>query len=180
MPTLSRDNNTIGRSQDIVGRMQALTLEIRRLGKRRAATDEPSILKLRGTLDEVGKTYRAVSSAILSFKKPAAQPTISADAFLELEGSDLRLLIAAGRGHCHNIDNYYSSGLRDALRAKVNEAELSSSEVDKIDATFQVLTQGDMDLFQPLEQIGELLSNESRAVATWFLAETRRRSPAHP
>jgi len=168
MPTLSRDNNTIGRSQDIVGRMQGLTFEIRRLGDV-LASDAPSILKLRGALDEVGKTYRAVSAAILSFKKPAAQPTISADAFLELEGSDLRSLIAAGRGHCHNIDNYYYSGLRDALRAKVDRAELSTAEMDSIDATFQVLAQGDMDLFQPLEQMGELLSNESRAVATLVL-----------
>jgi hypothetical protein len=169
MPTLSRDNNTIGRSQDIVGRMQGLTFEIRRVGDV-LASDAPSILKLRGALDEVGKTYRAVSFAILSFKKPAAQPTISADAFLELEGSDLSSMIAAGRGHCHNIDNYYYSGLRDALRAKVNEAELTSVEMDNIDATFQMLAQGDMDLFQPLEQIGELLSNESRAVATLVLA----------
>ena len=168
MPTLSRDNDTIGRSRNIVGRMQGLTFEIRRLGDV-LASDAPSILKLRGALGEVGKTYRAVSSAILSFKKPAAQPAISADAFLELEGSDLRSLIAAGRGHCHNIDNYYYSGLRDALQAKVNEAELSPAEMDNIDATFQVLAQGDMDLFQPLEQIGKLLSNESRAVATLVL-----------
>lgn len=168
MPTLSHDNNTIGISQVIVGRMQGLTLDIRRVGDV-LASDAPSILKLRGALDEVGKTYRAVSAAILSFKKPAAQPTISASAFLDLEGSDLRSLIAAGRGHCHNIDIYYRSGLRDALQAKVTEGKLSSTEMGNIDATFQVLAQGDMDLFQPLEQIGELLSNESRAVVTLVL-----------
>lgn len=167
MPTLSHDNNTIGMSQGIVGRMQGLTFEIRRLGDV-LASDAPSISKLRGTLDEVGKTYRAVSAAILSFKKPAAQPTISAGAFLKLEGSDLRSLIAAGRGHCHKIDYYYS-GLRDALRVKVNEGKLSSAEMGKIDTAFQVLAQGDMDLFEPLERIGELLSNESRAVATLIL-----------
>ncbi len=168
MPTLSRDDNTIGMSQDIVSRMQGLTFEIRRAGEV-LASDAPSILKLRGALDEVGKTYRAVSSAILSFKKPAAQQMITADVFLELEGSNLRSLIAVGRGHCHNIDNYYYSGLREALQEKVNEGKLSSAQMDNIDASFQALAQGDADLFEPLEQIGELLSNESRAVATLVL-----------
>jgi hypothetical protein len=169
MPTLSRDANTISMAQGIVGRMQGLTFEIRRLGDV-LASDAPSIVRLRGALDEVGKTYRAVSGAILSFKNPAAQPTISAGPFLALEGSDLRSSIAAGRGHCHNIDNYYYSGLRDALQAKVSEGKLSSTDMDQIDTAFRMLAQGDMDLFEPLERIGELLSNESRAVATQVLA----------
>jgi hypothetical protein len=168
MQTLSRDSHTIGRSQAIVGTMQGLTSEIRRLGDV-LASDAPSTVRLRDALNEVGKTYHAVTSAIVSFKKPAAQATISADAFLELEGSDLRSRIAAGRGHCHNINNYYYGGLQDALRTKVNEGKLSSDEMGRIDAAFQVLAQGDMDLFEPLEQIGVLLSNESRAVATLAL-----------
>jgi len=168
MPTLSRDKNAIGRSQDIVNRMQSLTSEIGHLGEM-LASDAPSILRLRGALDEVGKTYRAVSSAILTFKRPAAQQSITADVFLELEGNDLRTLIAAGRGHCHNIDNYYYSGLRQAVQEKVNEGKLSSAQMEDIDASFQALSKGDKDIFEPLEQIGELLSNESRATATLVL-----------
>jgi len=170
MPTLAGDTTIIANSNDIVSRMQHHTFEVRHLGGV-LAPNSPEAADLRGALDEVGKTYRAVNSAILSFKMQAVQPTISAEPFLKLESSDLRSEIANGRGHCHQIWNYYdrSGGLRESIARKVNEGALTSADSEAFDSAFSDLGTGDMDLFEPLEEIGELLSNESRAVANLLL-----------
>ncbi len=172
MPTLASDiKGTIPFSVSIVSRMQALTSEVRHIGDV-FASDSAATTDLRGALEEVGKTYRVVNSAILRFKKSAAQQPIQVEPFLELEGSDLRSEIANGRGHCHLIDTHYgrNGGLREFLDQKVREGKLTPSDFNAIDHAFNQLSRGDNDLFEPLEAIGELLANESRAVASLLLA----------
>jgi len=171
MSTLTVDYGTINDSQEIVSSFRRLTYEISHIrdvfASSSAATEE-----LRVALGEVGKTYRAVNSAILRFKVPAAQQAISAEDFLKLEGSDLRSEIAAGMGHCSNIEPYWSrkGGLRELLLEKEKEGTLSSSDFNAIDLAFNQLSEGDTNLFIPLEYIGEMLANESRAVANLLLA----------
>jgi hypothetical protein len=108
MSTLAGDHGTIRDSQDIVFSFRRLTSEISHIGDV-FASGSPATGDLRGALDEVGKTYRAVNSAILRFKAPAAQQRMSAKEFLKLESSDLRSEIAAGMGHCHLIERHYWS-----------------------------------------------------------------------
>lgn len=171
MPTLAGDTTVIANSNDIVFKLQHLTFEVRRVGDV-LAPSSPETAALRGALDEVSKTYRAVNSAILRFKMQAIQSTISAEPFLTLETSGLRSEIAKGRGHCHQIWNYYvrSGGVRESIARKVNEGTLTLADAKAVDVAFDDLGTGDMDLFEPLEKIGELLSNESRAVANLLLA----------
>jgi hypothetical protein len=108
MPTLAGDKWTMSESQDIVSSFRRLTYEISHIGDV-FASGSPGTGDLRGALVEVGKTYRAVKSAILRFKAPAAQQTISAEEFLKLESSDLRSEIATGMGRCHLIERHYWS-----------------------------------------------------------------------
>ncbi len=100
---------TVTCSRDIIAVTKKLTYEIRNLGDV-LAPDSPAASDLRGILDEVGKSYESVNSAILRFKVPAAKPSLctqDANAFMELEDSDLGKNIRNGRGHCALIHDYY-------------------------------------------------------------------------
>ena len=169
-PTVANDQWVISNSQHIVSQLQSLTSGIRHLGDV-LSSDLPAAKDLRTALGEVGKTYEAANSAILRFVMPAAKPSIGAEAFIELERSGLTSNIAAGRGHCGLISTCYFRyrGLRDTLQTKLNPAELATA-----DDSFAKLGTADGDLFRPLEQIGDLLTNESRVVANLLLAGQER------
>jgi hypothetical protein len=168
--TLSSDDWVVNNSERIVSELRGLTSHIRAVGDILASGSSAS-KDLRGALGEVGKTYRAVNSAILKFITPAVEAVvIDPRPFLEMERGTLRTEIESGRGHCGLILRHYGryGGLRDWIKDK-----LSVEELEKVDAAFARLGTADGDLFEPLAAIGGILTNESRAIASLLLAEQK-------
>src|ERR1051326_1036859 len=119
-------------------------------------------------LGEVAKTYRVVNSAILQFLSLAVGTgPIDGRPFLELERGRLTTEIQQGRGHCGLILTYYGryGGVRDSIRDKLSPQTLSD-----VDTAFARLGTADGDLFVPLIQIGEVLTNESRVIVNFILS----------
>lgn len=165
---LTEDNWTLNNSRQIVSNLRGLTQDIRHVGDL-LTTGTPAVQDLRGALDEVGKTYRVVNDAILNFIMPAVEGgPINPKPYVEMERGSLITAIRAGHGHCGLILTYYFryGGLRDAVKGKLGQTDLAN-----LDNTFSQLGTADGDLFRPLEQIGDLLTSESRVVANLLLAE---------
>ena len=149
--TLSSDDWVVNNSERIVSELRGLTSQIRALGDILASGSSAS-KDLRGALGEVGKTYRAVNSAILKFITPAVEAgAIDPRPFFEMERGTLKTEIENGRGHCGLILTHYGryGGLRDWIKDK-----LSFEELEKVDAVFAKLGTADGDLFRPLAEIG--------------------------
>lgn len=122
---------------------------------------------LLGALREVSKTYDVVNEAIGEFIAPAvATGPIASQPFVKMERG-LPKKIKDGRGHCSRILTYYGKygGIRDWLKGK-----LVPSEFAKVDALFERLGTSDNDLFRALVEIGEVLTQESRAIVNLLAA----------
>jgi hypothetical protein len=156
----------VNNSERIVFELRGLTSQIRALGDILVSGSSPA-KDLRCALREVNKTYRAVNTAILRFITPVVEAgAIDPRPFLEMERGTLRTEIQNGRGHCGLILTHHGryGGLRDWIKDK-----LSLRELEKVDAVFAQLGTADGDLFRPLEDIGDILSNESRVIANLLL-----------
>jgi hypothetical protein len=167
VPTLFKNDWAVNNSQQIVAELSRLTAQIRSLGDVLVA-DSQAGRDLRGALGEVAKTYRVVNSAVLQFLSPAVGTgPLDAHPFLALERGGLTTQIGKGRGHCGLILTYYGryGGLRDSIRGKLRPETLS-----QVDAAFAQLGTADGDLFVPLIQIGEVLTNESRVIVNLILS----------
>ncbi len=165
--TLSNSDWMVDNTQNVVSELRDLTSEIRSISDLMVLDSAPT-QDLRGALGEVGKTYRVVNSAILRFIKPASKKgAIKAKPFLKMERGALKTKIETGRGHCGLILTHYGrySGLRDWIKDKLSPAEL-----EKVDDVFARLGTADGDLFRPLVEIGDILTNESRVIVNLLLA----------
>jgi hypothetical protein len=87
--------------------------------------------------------------------------------FTRLERGQLKRMIANGRGHCGRIATYYGRrrGLRDWLENRITARKLKLA-----DEVFGRLSTVDGDLFADLARVGDVLTNESRAIANLLLA----------
>jgi hypothetical protein len=124
------------------------------------------------SLDEVHDTYDVVSEAIDAFVEAAVlRKTIDTRAFMKLERGRLRRLIANGRGHCTRIATYYGrqGGLRDWLESRTTARKLKQA-----DEVFGRLSTADGDFFADLARIGEVLTNESRAIVNLLLMDQEK------
>ena len=129
---------------------------------------------VRGTLDEVRKTYQAVNGAITKFiAAGAAAGPIDPAPYLAMGRGTLVESIRNGRGHCGNIETYYGryGGLRDFIQSRIE-----SPKLNELDSTFAALSSADQDAFQALAMIGDLLKSESRLIAR--LLEDHKESEA--
>lgn len=146
---------------DLAVRMQTLNETL--------AADSKAANDLRGALDEVRKTYRAVISAIARFVAPAVQGgSIAPELYLEMERGSLVDDIETGRGHCSRIAVYYGrrGGLRDSIKTEIDPRLLR-----ELDEAFARLATADGDLFEQLTEIGYVLTNESRVIANLLIEE---------
>jgi hypothetical protein len=170
--TLETGDWAISSSQQSIEKLRGLTAQVRSISHLFVTTSAPTA-DLRAALDEVGKTYRVVTSAIAQFVKPAvATRSISPGAFLKMERGTIKDAVEQGRGHCGLILTHYGKygGLRDWIADKVSPVELRDA-----DDIFGRLGTADGDLFMPLVQIVDTLTNESRVIVNLLLS---RQEPA--
>jgi hypothetical protein len=162
------ENSAIANAQRMTGHLVNLTSRLRSLGDTLVADSAPA-KDLRGALDEVRKTYSAVSDAIRRFVTPAVQRgPIDGAPYVDMERGTLVSDIENGRGHCSRINAYYfrDGGLRDSIKDGIDPQLLT-----EVDQTFSQLSHADVDLFDELTQIGRVLTNESRAIVNLLVEE---------
>jgi len=160
-------DDVIDLSQRIVSELRDAAVQFRSIGDLLAVHSAPGT-DLRSVLEEVGKTYRVVSSAIEEFLAPAiGTASIDATPYYRMERGTLRTRIENGRGHCHQIEHIYrrAGGLRDVIATTI------PAVLGQADTVFGRLSVGDMDLFIPLVRIGDVLTSESRVVADLLISE---------
>jgi hypothetical protein len=165
--TLIQNDWAVDNSQQIIAELSSLTAQIRQLGDI-LVSESQGARDLRGALGEVAKTYRVVNSAVLQFLNPAlGTGPIDARPYLEFERGGLTTQIEKGRGHCGLILTYYGryGGVRDSIINKLSPKSLS-----EVDTAFARLGTADGDLFVPLIQIGDVLTNESRVIVNLILS----------
>jgi len=151
-------NWVLSNSSRIVNEMRDLTVQVRSIGHVLATSAAP-FADIRAVLGEVAKTYRAVNDAIARFVAPAfGRGDVDPAPFVEMERSGLTTLTQQSRGHCGLILTHYGRvrGVRDWLRTRVPPPQLEA-----IDRLFARLGTADGDLFRPLIDIGEMLTNDN-------------------
>ena len=154
-------------SQNSVVELGQLTTQIRSISHLFVSPSAPT-KDLRDALGEVSKTYAVVRSAILRFVKPAVGTRpISPAPYVKMERGPIRDAVERGRGHCGLILMHYGKygGLRDWIAERVPPAQLEA-----MDDVFSSLGTADGDLFRPLVEIGDILTNESRLIANLLLS----------
>jgi hypothetical protein len=166
--TLSTNDRFVEQSNAAASELGTLTARLHSIGEILISGSNQS-KDLEGTLKEVGNTYRAVTSAIMRFVSPAmGKDSIDPAPYVQMERGTLVSDIRNGRGHCGRILSYYGrhGGLRDWLKNRLDPRQLQ--EVDKV---FARLGTADGDLFRELAEVGEVLTNESRAIVNLLVAE---------
>jgi TIR domain len=170
-PTLKSDAWALDNSIAAAGELRQLTEQLRTIGGVLMPDGAPSE-DLRGTLDEVHRTYSAVSRAIGRFVAPVVRSgRVSARPYLAMERGELIRLIENNRGHCSRILEYYGrvGGLRDWLVRRLKEEHL-----EQLDQTFGRLSTADGDLFANLVQVGRALTGEASAIVGLILSGQQR------
>jgi hypothetical protein len=133
--------------------------------------DSDQARNVRNALDQVGKTYYAVNSAIGRFIHAGIRAPIDDEAFTELEGDTLNKSIRDGKGNCDQILTYYGTvdGPRDWIKDKISPEELK-----QVDEAFKILGRADDELFERLARIGYVLTGESNAILRLFILGQQR------
>lgn len=166
--TLSTNDWFVERSNAAASELGTLTARLHSIGEILISGSNQS-KDLEGTLKEVGNTYRAVTSAITRFVSPAmGKGSIDPAPYVQMERGTLVSDIWNGRGHCSRILLYYGrhGGLRDWLNNRLDLRQLREA-----DEVFARLGTADGDLFRELAEIGEVLTNESRAIVNLLVTE---------
>lgn len=173
-PSRQRTGWNLSNSQWVVDQSVNATRELRGLSDK-VATISGVLIRKRGpvndvvgTLEEVHRTYDAVSGAINRFLSPVARAgKIKVKPYLDMERGSLTTLIRNNRGHCSRIQEYYIrvGGLRDWL-----EPQFTPKELESVDEAFRKLSTADGDLFAQLEQIGVALTEEASEIAGLLLS----------
>jgi hypothetical protein len=159
--TLKENDWVVSQADSATAELKHLVSQIGDISKK-ILLDDQSNKNIRGALTEVEKTYKAVLRAIQEFVEPAlGLDRVNAKSYAKLARRSLATDIRNGRGHCKRILAYYATvgGLREKLIAETNEEELA-----EIDGIFGRLGTADGDLFEQLEEVGRVLTNESRVI----------------
>jgi hypothetical protein len=159
-----------------VKRLKMLTVEIGDLHTV-LSEEQAHSSALRETLGEISRTYKVVQEAIETFR--AAGLTLERSdgkAFAGLSGGLLKKHIHNGRAHCTRINVRYKriGGLRDEVKANLSPKALKS-----IDDTFEELANADGDVFSVMDQLGEALTIESRAILRLLLTDRKEDARKH-
>jgi hypothetical protein len=166
--TLDEDRNIVKNSSRAAGRLLELSNEAGTLGGILIPGRGPT-RDLLGSLEQVHRTFEAVSGAISTFLAPAADTgSIDVRRYLAMERGSLSSEIERRRGHCTRIVEYYGrvGGLRDWLV----DQRLSPSKLKTVDNAFAELGESDNDLFADLSRIGDVLTEEASAIVGLLLA----------
>lgn len=159
--TLKENDWVVSRADSATSELKNLVSQIGDISKI-ILLDDQSNKTIRGALTEVEKTYKSVLKAIQEFVEPALNvDQVNAKSYAKLARRSLATDIRNGRGHCKRILAYYATvgGLREKLIAEKSEEELA-----EIDSIFGRLGTADGDLFERLEEVGRVLTNESRVI----------------
>ncbi|MDR4503901.1 MAG: hypothetical protein MRK01_03800 [Candidatus Scalindua sp.] len=119
-------------------------------------------LKLAEALDEIGKTWQVMDTAITQFLKLGIDSDAmekGSEVLLRIEGGGLLNEVKDGRGHCHIIGNIFYKYL-DRWFAAV----LKGEELDSIRWVFNMLSEADVDMFMYMENVAEQLQTEATQV----------------
>jgi hypothetical protein len=165
--TLTSDNWVLDNSLRATDQLQRLSENVRTISGVLMPDGGP-VEDLLGTLGEVHRTYASVREAISRFLAPAARRgPINAKPYLAMERGELATLIDNNRGHCTRITEYYMriGGLRDWL-----EPRLAKDKLRDLDETFHELSTADVDTFDALARVGDVLTGEASAIASLLLA----------
>jgi len=131
--------------------------------------DDQAVDDLRAALDEVHKTLDVVAAAVEEFVAAGLTHNgLDPRSYVRFERGALSRQIRDGRGHCDLIALHY--GRRDGVRAWL-KAHASEQVLTRADEVFSQLSEADVDLFQWLGHIGEVLTNESRIVVNLLAAD---------
>ena len=159
--TLKENDWVISQADSATSELKNLVSQIGDISKK-ILLDDQSNKNIKGALTEVKKTYKSILKAIQEFVEPAlGVDRVDAKSYAKLARRSLATDIRNGRGHCKRILAYYATvgGLREKLIVETSEKELT--EIDQI---FEKLGTADGDLFEQLEEIGRVLTNESRVI----------------
>jgi hypothetical protein len=174
--TLVEDRHQVSQSRHAARRLVALSDQIQTLGgiliPGRGPTGD-----LLGSLEQVQRTFDAVSGALIRFLQPVVRGgPISPRPYLAMERGSLVTLIERRRGHCARIVEYYGrvGGLRDWLIAD----GFSGGRLRKVDRAFAELGRTDGELFADLARIGDVLTEEASAIVGLLLGRQQRAARA--
>ncbi|MFE4756058.1 hypothetical protein ACFRIB_38505 [Streptomyces mirabilis] len=154
----------VERSRQTVSELQKLTRQVGQLSDL-LLDDNQHTTDLITALDEVGVTYEAVNNALSQFMSAGRYTGTDKDidrlAYHRLARQNLMEQIHNGRGSCTRIERVYRrvGGLRGALE-EVTSPELLA----QADDAFGQFASADGDLFARLEDLGETLTSEARAI----------------
>jgi len=165
-PPVLDDGWVLTDSRRAVKQISDLTGRARTIAELLASTNDIEAARdFKGALDEVGKTYRIVHSAIEDFTKPALTAGPLDGEPYSTMASSLVATIREGRGHCDQIAVHYArvGGLRDAIR------RVAPQLLHEADETFGRLSTADGDLFAQLVEIGLVLQGASRVIINLLL-----------
>jgi hypothetical protein len=126
------------------------------------AQPDLAALKLAEALDEIGKTWQVMDTAITQFLKLGIDSDAmekGSEVLLRIEGGGLLNEVKDGRGHCHIIGNIFYKYL-DRWFAEV----LKGEELDSIRRVFDMLSEADDDVFLYMENVAEQLQTEATQV----------------
>jgi hypothetical protein len=126
------------------------------------AQPDLAALKLAEALDEIGKTWQVMDTAITQFLKLGIDSDAmekNSEVLLRIEGGGLLNEVKDGRGHCHIIGNIFDKYL-DRWFAEV----LKGEELDSIRRVFDMLSEADDDVFLYMENVAEQLQTEATQV----------------
>ena len=126
------------------------------------AQPDLAALKLAEALDEIGKTWQVMDTAITQFLKLGIDSDAmekGSEVLLRIEGGGLLNEVKDGRGHCHIIGNIFYKYL-DRWFAEV----LKGEELNSIRRVFDMLSEADDDVFLYMENVAEQLQTEATQV----------------
>ena len=126
------------------------------------AQPDLAALKLAEALDEIGKTWQVMDTAITQFLKLGIDSDAmekGSEVLLRIEGGGLLNEVKDGRGHCHIIENIFYKYLDRWF-----EEVLKGAELDSIRQVFNTLSEADDDLFLHMEVVAAQLQTEATEV----------------
>jgi hypothetical protein len=152
---------------------KAVGLIGRLLSKLRAQPDLAA-LRLSAALDEIAKTYLAVSTAISTYigvdpAEPAARGQVQA-----IANHDLDWVVEQGRGHCHAIMNIYERYLRRWF-----EQVLDPNEQREYRDVFYELSGADSALFERLTGMVFQLADDAAITLQYILEDDPDQATQH-
>ncbi|MEL7070757.1 MAG: hypothetical protein AAGN15_19140 [Cyanobacteria bacterium J06581_3] len=169
-------NEQVSATLTSVEHLKTLTAEIAVLSTV-LSEEEAHSSALRETLGEISRTYEVVQDAIETFREAGLTLKRSeGKVFARLAGGMLKKHIHNGRAHCTRLNVRYkrTGGLRDEVKER-----LSPDSLDSLDRIFEELANADFDVFLSMDDLGEALTVESRAIVRLLLTDRKDSARNH-